>query len=586
METKFNLKQLITSYTRVTQHSSTIIDRVYSDSNKVSSSGIIDVNISDHFAVFLVRKKGRNRIEKHCTYGRSYLRYDKDTFGRLLLRQGWTSFDNSTNVTEMWNQMETNIPSSLDQICPIRKLLVSDTKPEWLNNNIIQLMRKRDVAYRKARNSKSDVDWRKATFFRNQIENGIKQFKKRKITDSFTRNRNNPNKFWKDIRTILPNDKTVEVTSLKDEETGQTLEGGELSEHINNYFANVGSKLANVIIGKRRNNPTIHTKTQLVLNSDSDGVTNHEITEDELRKALKLIDVRKSSALLHIRTNIIFDSIDYVLDRFLRMFNLSLINSEFPHLWKISIVVQLPKVSNPITATDLRPISLIPLPGKILEHIISKRLKMFLTNNNILVSNQHGFRKAHSMITSICTLLGDIYSNVNEFKETFLIFKKAFDTVSHEILINKLGGYGLDLRTVDWFSSYLSDRTQYVRFNNVNSSLLTTEYGVPQESILGPTLFSLYINNIVSMSCKNNIILYADDTVLYSSDFGKMQIMLHEVADWCDNNLLTINCKKSQWMHTSVLNGNISHYNFKLGTQDLERVSEYKYLGLILGKEL
>ena len=88
-------------------------------------------------------------------------------------------------------------------------------------------------------------------------------------------------------------------------------------------------------------------------------------------------------------------------------------------------------------------------------------MKNFLTNNSILVPNQHGFRKSHSTINSICTLLGDIYSKTNEIKETcliFLDFKKAFDTVSHKILINKLGGYGLDLHTVLWFTSYLSDR--------------------------------------------------------------------------------------------------------------------------------
>ena len=199
------------------------------------------------------------------------------------------------------------------------------------------------------------------------------------------------------------------------------------------------------------------------------------------------------------------------------MYNLSLLHAHFPQAWKTTIVVPLPKTANPIAASDLRPISLIPLPGKILEHLISNRLKTFLSNNDILVKNQHGFRKSHSTITSICKLMNHIYGNVNNLRDTFLIFldfKKAFDTVSHEILINKLGGCGLDQRTLDWFNSYLSKRTQYVKLNNTNSPPLTIIYGVPQGSIVGPALFSLYINDIVSSLPNDDIVLYADDTVL------------------------------------------------------------------------
>ena len=166
----------------------------------------------------------------------------------------------------------------------------------------------------------------------------------------------------------------------------------------------------------------------------------------------------------------------------------------------------------------MRHISLIPLPGRIFEHLISHRFKMYLDQNKVLTKVQHGFRKSHYTISSITTLLHNIYNCVNEDKDMYLVFldlKKAFDTVSHSILINKLCTIGIDITTVKWFESYLENRQQYVKFNNEISALDNILYGVPQGSVLGPTLFSLYINNLAGVLGTEGLLLYADDTVIY-----------------------------------------------------------------------
>ena len=451
IESKFNLRQLITTYTRSTQLTDTIIDWIYTDSQHIVKSGTLDNNVSDHLPIYLVRKKTRNKIVKHNATGRSYLRYDKELFGQILNQQDWTVFDDLTDVTKMWDILETNISASLNEICPIRNLRVSESKPHWLNNELIQLMRKRDVAYRKARRTKIKTDWIKATFLRNRVETFIKKFKKRKITDSLNRNRNNPAKFWRDIRSVMPKDETIEVTSLTDETTGQTYTSEGLADYINTYFTNIGCDLANAI-ASRRNDVTglgIHT----VANVYVDGITGVEISEVEFRNAMKSIDINKSSAVPNIRASVILDTYDIIFERILRLYNVSLNSLIFPNAWKISIVVPLPKVNNPETASDMRPISLIPLPGKIMEHLVSRRLKNFIHNNEILSKNQHGFRKSHSTITSITTLLHNIYLNVNSLKDTYLVYldlKKAFDTVSHKILLNKLTNFGLGGLQVIW----------------------------------------------------------------------------------------------------------------------------------------
>ena len=221
--------------------------------------------------------------------------------------------------------------------------------------------------------------------------------------------------------------------------------------------------------------------------------------------------------------------------------------------------------------------------------MISQRLKAFVTDNEVLTKNQHGFRKAHSTITAISTLLHKVYNNINNKEDTYLVFldlKKAFDTVSHNILLNKLGNSGIDLKTLDWFASYLINRKQMVQFNHETSSIQNVCYGVPQGSILGPTLFSLYINDLSELLLHNNITLYADDTVLYSSNSDYLQEILDKVKDWCDDNLLTINCKKSQWMQTRIIKKKQDNTSLRLGNISLDQVSEYKYLGILIDTDL
>ena len=311
---------------------------------------------------------------------------------------------------------------------------------------------------------------------------------------------------------------------MKDEQTGQIYTTSQLSDHINEYFVNIGAKLANDIKNRKGG---LQTSIQNVLNANKDGITDADFTVQELENAFKLINVNKSSAVPNVRSQVIIDSYQREIERVLVLYNQSLKTAIFPNKWKVGTVIPIPKVKNPVHASDMRPILLIPLPGKILEHMISKRLKKIVFDNKVLSDNQHGFRKSHSTITSICTLLHNIYNNAYHVKDTYLVYldlKKAFDTVSHKILLGKLGNIGLDQKMILWFSSYLTNRKQYVKFNNKNSNTLPITYGVPQGSILGPTLFSLYINDLTDLLPKDNVLLYADDTVLFGTDANHVQI--------------------------------------------------------------
>ena len=141
------------------------------------------------------------------------------------------------------------------------------------------------------------------------------------------------------------------------------------------------------------------------------------------------------------------------------MINKSLKTGIFPEDWKHGTVIPIPKVANPQTVNDLRPITLLPLPGKIMERLTHYKLYPYLEENNILISNQNGFRKQHGTTDTIFKFIIHVIDNMNDRKITiaiFIDFKKAFDTLNHQILLQKIGKLNISNNLQKWFKAYLT----------------------------------------------------------------------------------------------------------------------------------
>ena len=174
---KFSLKQLINDNTRVTNSSASCIDLLFTDTDNITEAGVINYNISDHLPIYMIKKKSRNKIRKTSRTGRSYLHYREEVFNRLLSQADWGSFAVNEDPEELWSIFVNSIIKVLDQICPIRELTVVDNEPDWLTNELLMQMRQRDKAFRKARNTKSHVDWEIARQLRNRVKMDIRTSK-------------------------------------------------------------------------------------------------------------------------------------------------------------------------------------------------------------------------------------------------------------------------------------------------------------------------------------------------------------------------------------------------------------------------
>lgn len=246
--------------------------------------------------------------------------------------------------------------------------------------------------------------------------------------------------------------------------------------------------------------------------------------------------------------------------------------------------------------SNYRPISVLPVASKIFEKVIYNRLNQYLCEKKFLIDQQYGFRHRSNTLSATMDLVTNIKTNIDQKNVCLGIFvdlKKAFDTVSHFKLLEKLNNLGITGSAYNLLKSYLTQRTQIVKICNHESTSQIITCGVPQGSILGPQLFLIYVNNINQIGLTGYLTLYADDTCLFY--FGKTindlineaQTDLNTLNEWFLHNLLTINTSKTSYMIFHAKNKKIPPYTpLKVNNYIINQSNKEKYLGLMLDDKL
>ena len=300
-----------------------------------------------------------------------------------------------------------------------------------------------------------------------------------------------------------------------------------------------------------------------------------------------------SGSTLQVQT---LQSINAISQPLTHIINLSITHGIVPDEMKIARVIPLFKADDRDVFTNYRPVSILPSFSKFIERIIYNRFLEYFNKYSILSDKQYGFRKNHSTSLALVDLYDKISTAIDQ-KEIavgiFLDLSKAFDTVNHSILFDKLKYYGIRGLALDWVKSYFSNRVQFVQFNDCFSASKNISCGVPQGSILGPLFFLLYINDIANVSKLVDLILFADDTSIFFShkDINYLNNVLNrelrKLSDWFIVNKLSLNLTKTKFMifkprqkarHPDV--------QLTLNNRCIEQVNETVFLGVILDETL
>ena len=428
--------------------------------------------------------------------------------------------------------------------------------------------------------------------FRNRVANELKESKTTYFHNYFNVNSNNMKLLWTGIKSIISikNSHVNVINKLKDANGNLITDSASMANIFNIVFVNVADGVTKSI-PRSPKSPLDYL--------DKNNPNSFFISPAAPYEISDIIDMFKTGKSIGPNSipikllKILSPHISFPLSQII---NESFQSGIFPEKMQRAKVIPLFKKGCPLTTSNYRSISLLSVFSKVTEKLMYKRLYNFLEVHKILYNLQFGFRASHSVNHALISLTESIKNSLDNKKfgcGIFLDLQKAFDTVNHQILLNKLEHYGIRGTALAWFSSYLSNRSQYVSVNGCNSSHLNVTCGVPQGSVLGPLLFLIYINDLPNSSSKLSFYLFADDTNIYfeSDSIKHLQKVvnkeLRHVKKWLDANKLALNVDKTNFVifHSAqnYLNESI---NIKIGNQHVKQAKYVKFLGLLLDENL
>ena len=359
------------------------------------------------------------------------------------------------------------------------------------------------------------------------------------------------------------------------------------------FFINIGPTLSNGI-------PDINVSPNHFLNnipSPQNSLFFNPTDHDEVVKICASLKAGASPGYDDIKPDVVKSVSHLLAYPLVHIFNLSMSTGFVPDQFKLAKVVPIYKTGDSGMCNNYRPISVLPVFSKIFERIIHKRLHNYFTHQHLLHSSQFGFRSNFSSYMVVLEAYNNIVSHLDKGEHTvgiFLDLSKAFDMISHDILLTKLHHYGVRGNALDWFRDYLTNRKQFVTFNKCKSNVGTVQCGVPQGSVLGPSLFIIFLNDIVFASNVLSFFIYADDTnVLISHDDIDQLISivnneLSNLSTWFKVNKLSLNVNKTNYIifKNRHSNRNYNDIHIFIDNSDFSKVSHTKFLGVIIDESL
>ena len=458
-----------------------------------------------------------------CLTQRKYLtvQLGLSEFEDKLTQANWSEVYDADCVNQAWLKFKAIFLSLLDEIAPLKKIRVKQNTEIWMNSFILDLIRKRDMFIQKFATTGKTEYKALYTSYKNKVNYEKKKAKSTYYKETIISNKKNPKQLWKILKQLGSSTKCV----TKSQNISLNIEGSlcfdktKLANHFNTFFSSIAKKLSDSL-------PSASNmfNSQFITDYYKDKVSNcsfvlHEVSEEIIFKHLSDLNIYKATCLDSIPAKFLLDGARAITRPLTSIVNLSIRTGSVPQEFKSARVVPIYKKKSKTDPGNYRPVSILCIISKIVEKIISDQLFAYLSKNNLLYELQSGFRPSYSTDSCLINLCAYILKENDKGNYSGMIIidlQKAFDTVQHTILLEKLKAIGMEEIAVQWFQSYLTGREQLVDISDTFSEKCSVECGVPQGSILGPLLFLLYVNDMrAAVKCK--LLLYADDSALIVS---------------------------------------------------------------------
>nr|CAI5857641.1 unnamed protein product [Callosobruchus analis] len=469
---------------------------------------------------------------------------------RDLTSYDWSSFYNETNVEILTETFINQLKKLISKNTFTKKISRASIKrKQWITSGIVKSVNEKNRLHAAYKLDSENEE--KKTIYNNykvRLNKIIREAKYSYYKREIDLNNGSPKQLWKLIKNIcVENNKKVPRQVIdKNNVVCNTPET--ISEAFNVHFVSIGEAYAKNII--RPNTPPPISQI------NQKNIFLNPITPSEVINIISSLKNRKVPGYDNIQGEVYKKVSEELALPLCHLINRTFLTSTVPNQIKIAIVTPIYKKGDDKDLNNYRPISSITTLAKIFEKALKKRLVDFLEKNNCISAQQFGFREGLSTNDAITKLTGEIANSLEKSKPTMCVFldlAKAFDTVSHRQMLEVLSDAGIRGSTNQLFENYLSNRKQAVKINSVTSKEKTFNYGLPQGTVLGPLLFILYINSIITSSTSScgQLLSFADDTViLYSADTWEMlkdnvQKDLVNIFNYFSHKLLTINYDKT-----------------------------------------
>ena len=596
-----NLMPVIYKPTRVTHATATLIDNIYIDveiSHNVKSHIVVS-DISDHFLCVAVIKNN-NVIENSAKPFKT--RKINDGIIRnirgALFNKDW-SYLEQLCLNQATDALNKEINEVIEYYAPLKTINVSKINKQkdkcpWftagLKKSSVKCLKLFQKVMHKPRES---PEYKLYKEYRNMYQKLLRKAKFRFYNEIISERQKDSKKLWAVLNKIVG--KTKNKKDICDEiivngvkETNEKTVGNAFAK----FYSEIGKKLSDKLNYQGNNNTNDYITERI-----NSTCYLQPASQKEIENIIKKLKPKNSKGYDNVSNRILKGIYPAILKALWIIFNKSLNNGEFPMTMKLAIVTPLYKSKNIHEICNYRPISLLPVISKVLEKIISNRLVKFFTKHKVLYEGQYGFRRQRSTTDAILDFMGNVLHSFNRGMFTigiFLDMTKAFDSINHETLLNKLEKYGIRGIAFEWLKSYLSERKLQVKFKETLSDRFSVEFGTPQGSVLGPLLYIVLANDLIKSLKFCSSISFADDTTVYASGrnlkllFKKVNEDLKQLNIWFIRNSLSLNIEKTNYIIFRMKNKKVKMDNntIEIGGKEIKCVRNIRFLGVIIDENL